>query len=284
MSAAGFAVIKKRIKSINNTKKITNAMNLVATSKYRKVKSRLDIVYDYHKCLDKAMGRIIRGYSGESKYILGNKSENKLYIIVTSDLGLCAGYNAANINKAMSYVLKDREHSKIITMGQKGRTMLKKYRVDTVAEYVEIADLPSLTDVNVVMRKCLELYDNNEVGEVNIVYCNSKSLVRKEAAIKKILPFTIEDSNEDENNYVEFEPDENSIFDNVSTTYLSSLLLTCLISSKAGEHAYRMEAMDSATRNANDMLEKLHTQYNRIRQSAITQEITEIVSGAEAQH
>ncbi|MEG2354209.1 MAG: ATP synthase F1 subunit gamma [Clostridium sp.] len=283
MSSVGFGIIKKRIKSVNNTKKITNAMNLVATSKYRKVKAKLEVVKEYHGCLDTTMNRVISGYSGESKYILGNGNPNKLYIIITSDLGLCGSYNSNNINKAMEYILKDKVTSKVITMGQKGKAMIKKYNVNTIAEYVEIPDIPSLSDVNIVMRKCLELFNNNEVGEVYISYSDSISMIRRKSEVKRILPFNIEGDKDKEGSYLEFEPDENSIFDNVTTMYLSSLILSCIMSSKTCEQSYRMEAMDSATRNADDILAKLHTQYNRIRQSVITQEISEIVGGAEAQ-
>lgn len=284
MAGAGFATIKKRIKSINNTKKITNAMSLVATSKLRKSKEKLYVNSQFKKGFDEVIESIINGYEGNSIYFKGNGSKNKLYLIITSDLGLCGGYNVNVMLELNNQAKGDRENTKVLSIGQKGRNLLKKYRYETVAEYVEISAPPSSKDAKEITNKMLQLYRSGEVGEVYIIYTNFVSTVKRNVEVKNLLPLERSELSESNGIYIDTKnTDAEQMIKEIVPMYLQQVILNLLITSKASEESTRMEAMNGATKSANDLLDKLNLQYNRLRQSVITQEISEIVGGAESQ-
>ena len=284
MAGAGLIAIKRRIKSINNTKKITKAIGLVATSKLRKARQKLELNNAYYSSVNEIMNGILADKNLEKGiYFKDNGVNKKLYIVITSDSGLCGGFNGNVIAKTLETISGDRENSVLITVGKKGRTYLKKFKIDSIAEFVEIPEIPTLKEVKAILEKALNLYMNKEISEVNVVYTHFVSSVKQEAKVKKILPITMEEDSEQTSTFVEFEPDKNIVLEGISELYLKQTLLNLMLNSKTSEESARMTAMDGATSNANDLLDKLNLQYNRIRQSSITQEISEIVGGAQAQ-
>ncbi|MBU3179853.1 ATP synthase F1 subunit gamma [Clostridium psychrophilum] len=289
MAGAGLVAIKRRIRSITNTTKITKAMGLVSTSKYQKIRKLVDTNNNYVFKLEKIMKQVTDNYEEDNIYIKGNKSSKKMYIVLTSDTGLCGGFNWAIINELMSNLKGNKEEYKIIVVGHKGRVIFKKLNIETVAEYVDILDVPTQKEATIIINHALNMYSNEEIGEVHIVYKKLISAMRNEVRIEKVLPLNFDDeenSNKqeiDNKEYVNIESIDDNAMYQITSLYLGNKMLNSMLHSKASEHKSRMESMGSATDNANDILDKLNLQYNRSRQYAITQEISEIVGGAEAQ-
>lgn len=281
MAGAGLIGIRRRIKSVTNIRKITKAMGLVATSKLRKARVNLEINKKYYNKYESVLKDIINSMEDKNIYIDGNDSDNKLYVIFTSDSGLCGSFNVNIINNVIDEIKKDREKSLAIVIGQKGRMYLKKLGIKTLAEYIEIPDVPTTKEARIIAQSIVELYNTKKIGEVFLVYSEFYSPVKQQVLINKILPFTKENKND--NRYIEFDPSITQVMDEVLENYLKAAVLNCFYNSKASENGSRMTAMNGATDNANDLLDNLNVQFNRLRQSAITQEISEIVGGAEAQ-
>ncbi len=284
MAGAGLIAIKTRIKSITSTKKITKAMGLVATAKLRKTRVKLEVNTKYNSYFNEAINEVLEGFPSETYnvYTHGNESKKKLYIVLTSDSGLCGGFNSNIVNNTVNELSKDRENSLIILVGQKGRSYFNRYKYKSVAEFIDIPDLPSIKEAYAITNKALEMYEKGEVGEVYVAFTKFVSTVNQSNEIKKLLPLGYNKKDELKD-YVMIEPDIVEFINQTVKINLNQQLLNCMLNSKASEQGSRMAAMDGATRNANDILEDLKLKYNRIRQGAITQEISEIVGGAEAQ-
>lgn len=282
MGAAGLIEIKRRINSIESTRKITKAMGLVATSKLRKVRKTLVVNNNYSMLTQEIMEEVVSAlpYEYESIYINNNKNAEKLYIVLTSDTGLCGGFNnnvAAYLNEILP---KEERSSKIIVVGKKGITYLKKYGFTIEDKIVDVPDIPTDEEINKIHNLISRLYEDGKVSEVNIVYTEFKSPIKQDPKVEKILPINIQEDKI--SNYV-IEPDIDTVFKSALDIYLKSKIMKCLINSKVSEQSARRNAMDGATENADDILQGLNTKFNRIRQAMITQEISEIIGGAEAQ-
>jgi F-type H+-transporting ATPase subunit gamma len=283
MAGTGLVAIKRRIKSITNTNKITKAMGLVATSKYKKVRDQVDINNKYLFSLQETMKQIKDNYEEDSIFIQGNNNVEKLYIILTADTGLCGGFNASVVNEMMDRVKKNNESYKIIIIGNKGRNIFKKLNIETVSEYVEISDTSSQKEAASIVKDAINMYISGAVGEVYIVYKKLISALTNEVKIEKLLPLNFYYDENDIKESVDIEVIDDAALNELVLLYLNGKMLNSMLHSKASEHKARMESMGAATNNANELLKKLNLSYNRIRQSAITQEIAEIVGGAEAQ-
>ncbi|KEJ04138.1 ATP synthase F0F1 subunit gamma [Clostridium botulinum A2B7 92] len=281
MAGAGLIGIRRRIKSVTNIRKITKAMGLVSTAKLRKARVNLEINKKYYNEYKIILKDIINFIEDRNVYIDGNGSHKKLYVIFTSDSGLCGSFNINIINNVINEIKEDKENSLVIVIGQKGRMYLKKLGINTLAEYIEIPDVPTTKEARTIAKNIIKLYSSKEVGEVFLVYSEFYSPVKQQVLIDKILPFTKE--NKSDNKYIEFNPPVTQFMDEILENYLKATILNCFSNSKASENGSRMTAMNGATDNANDLLDNLDLQFNRLRQSAITQEISEIVGGAEAQ-
>lgn len=283
--AGGLIEIKTRIKSVTSTQKITKAMGLVATSKLRKTRIKMEMNDKYNSYFNAVIKEVIDNFPSDINniYTHGNGSKKKLYIVLTSDSGLCGGFNATVVGEAAQRMDNDRENSLLMLVGDKGRSYFKRYKFESVAEYVDIPDIPSVKEAHTITNHVLEMYDKGEIGEVYVTFTRFESTIKQIVEYKKLLPLGF---NKDEimRDYVELEPGFEQFINETIRLNLSQQILNCMLNSKASEQGARMSAMDGATRNANDILEKLKLKYNRIRQSAITQEITEIIGGAEAQN
>lgn len=283
MAGMGLLAIKRRIKSITNTTKITRAMGLVATSKYKKIREKVDSNNNYLYRLEGIIKQVKDNYEKDSIYIRGNNSSKKLYVVLTSDTGLCGGFNWSVANEIIDKLKTSKEEYSIIIVGQRGRAIFKKLNIETVAEYVEISDTPSQKEATTIINHALNMYSSCEVGEVHIVYKKLISALKNEVKVEKLLPLDFQNEDNSSKEYIDIEEIDKKAMYEITSLFLTGKMLNSLLHSKASEHRARMESMGSATNNANDILDKLNLSYNRIRQSAITQEIAEIVGGAEAQ-
>ncbi|MBU3185609.1 ATP synthase F1 subunit gamma [Clostridium estertheticum] len=282
MAGAGLVAIKRRIRSITNTTKITKAMGLVSTSKYQKIRKKLDTNNNYVDKLEEVIKQVKDNYDEDSIYIKGNKSSKKMYVVLTSDTGLCGGFNWAIVNELISKLKDNKEEYDIIIVGHKGRVIFKKLNIETVAEYVDISDVPTQKEATTIINHAFNMYNNDEIGEVYIVYKKLISALKNEVKIEKLLPLNFEDEENRNKEYVNIEAIDEKALGEITTLFLGGKTLNSMLHSKASEHKSRMESMGSATENANDILDKLNLKYNRSRQYSITQEISEIVGGAEA--
>ena len=280
MGAAGLIEIKRRMKSVESTRKITKAMGLVATSKLRKARKELIANEQYNNLCKEVISEVVSSMPEDFDSIYYKSFDgDKLSIVLTSDTGLCAGYNNT-VAIYLNNLVQKSGGAKVVVVGSKGISYLSRYKISTYAEYVDLPDMPATKDINRIYNDAIYLYEKGDVSEVNIVYTEFISPVKQEVKSVKILP--IEKKASREGQYI-IEPNEEAVFKNAIDMYLKSQLKTCMLSAKASEHSARMTAMDGATENANDILQSLNIKFNRIRQGIITQEISEIVGGAEAQ-
>lgn len=282
MAGAGLIDIKRRIKSVQNTRKITKAMGLVSTSKLRRARANLNINENFFSVTGEMTKDVYDTTEGlvDSFYVKGSGSKRKLYILLASDTGLCGGYNVNLVLSLKEKIKKEGEDAAVICVGKKSISYVKRYGLECVGEYLSIQDRPTFKDMLPIYNRALRLYKESEYGEVSVVYTKFDSPVTQEVTIEKLLPISFE--GEKTGDYI-VEPKEESAVEEVFDFYIISKLLNSMLHAKTSEQSQRMTAMDGATKNADDLLDKLQSKYNRIRQSAITQEIAEIVGGAEAQ-
>ncbi|MCI5727284.1 MAG: F0F1 ATP synthase subunit gamma [Clostridium sp.] len=282
MGAAGLIEIKRRLKSVQSTMKITKAMGLVATSKLRKSRKELSNINEYAEIAMQNL-KSVAGIVDENldiPYFSKNDSEKILYIIITSDSGLCGGYN----NNVVSYfnsLVEDKNNVEIINVGSRGSSYLSRLSYSTIAEYVDIPDVPTIKEVKTVYEKALNLFITGEVSEVRVVYTEFESPIKQVPKYEVLLPVEKEG---EQDILFDVEPNIEEVITNLLDIYLKGKLRKIMLSAKCSEQSARMSAMDTAAGNAKDIIDNLNLKYNRIRQAAITQEISEIVGGANAQN
>jgi F-type H+-transporting ATPase subunit gamma len=286
VAGSGLVGIKRRIKSVTNTRKITKAMGLVATAKLRKTKQSLEFNNMYRDSFSKILNEVLDNNEVENIYINGNNINKKLYVVLTSDSGLCGSFNVNVLNKAVEEISKDRKNSLIMVVGEKGVSYFNRLGYDIRAKFVDLPDIPTTKEAKLIGNAAVEMYTKGEIGEINIVYMEFISQSNQEITVEKLLPLkekSFDFDNVHFGRYMHFEPEIDLLINNLFPMYIREKMLSYLIHSKTSEQSIRMTAMDGATKNANELLDKLKLQYNRMRQGAITQEISEIVGGAEAQ-
>ena len=277
--------IKTRIKSVESTKQITKAMELVSSSKFRKAKERAESARPYFNTLYNTVQDIAKNTSNSRNVFLKERKVNNVcYIVIAGDRGLAGGYNS-NILKA---VLAHNKlgTGKVITVGKKAKESLSK-RGYEVIDYIESVEKCAYEDANRVAQTAMEAYKNGEVDEVNLVYTEFISALSQEPKIVKLLPVTIDNTNTEKEvkkgkAAVQYLPSADAVLGYVLPKYVSGSVYGAIAESFASEQAARRTAMESATDNANEMISKLELVYNRARQAAVTQEISEIVGGAAA--
>ena len=290
---ANLKELKNQIDSVRSTRKITQAMKMVAASKLRRAQDSAESARPYSEKLAKIMASLASGMKDSDvslDLLLGNKDNSTHIIIaVTSDRGLCGGFNSS-IVKAVKNKVKELEEMsadfKIICLGKKGADVLKGSFGDNVISSENINDKNSYSlaeDISSVLVKKLE---DKEFGTCSVIYNQFKSVISQIVTEQSLIPCSIE-SEEDKNDHenaisFEFEPDEKEILSGLLPKNLAIQIYKAILESGAGEQGARMAAMDNATRNAGEMIDKLNLSYNRQRQAIITGELIEIISGAEA--
>lgn len=287
---ANMREIRTRMKSIQDTMKITNAMYLISSSKLKQARKRLEKTLPYFDALNSTMADIMQHMpETENIYINNNgkdtfndRNKRRLYIIVTADKGLAGAYNHNIFKKAEEYLGKGDENT-LFLIGQMGRRYFKKNNRIVDVEFHYTAQNPSIYRARDITESVIELYVNHHIDEVYIIYSKMINSVTAEPDVLKILPLDRSDFEYGENDYIEFNtfsPSPTAVFNNLVPNYVKGIIYSALVESYSSEHNARMAAMKAATDSAKDMLKELSLMYNRARQAAITQEITEIVSGA----
>lgn len=287
--------IKRRIKSVNSTKQITHAMELVASAKLRKSRELAEGRRPYFEAMIESMGRIVEK-SGSTRNVFMNQREVKkvAYIIITGDKGLAGGYNV-NVAKLVEDHVANKEDAVIYAVGSRGRDHFRNRDYNIQGEYLGISERPNFFNAREVTAVVMEGFKNGEYDEVYIAYTKFVSTISQHASLMKLLPLSVEDlkpvkkaevvENDGKSKDLTvmlYEPEPEELLTYLIPNFVSSTVYGSMIESAASEQGARRTAMESATTNANEMIDALTLKFNRVRQAAITQEISEIVSGAEA--
>lgn len=281
---ASMRSIKRRIKSVNSTQQITKAMNLVASSKLTKAKQSFDDTKPFFNAIRRVIANVVKGTGDNGNVFLKKRDINNTgVIVITGDRGLCGGYNT-NACKAALEITQGKNAS-YVTVGSKGYEFLKHKKCDFAQTYGEISEKPTYEDARQIGEKITEMYREGQVDEVYLVYTEYISTIASEPKVIRLLPLDTEDMEEGEKESLTltlYEPDDETVLEYVIPKYINTVIYGALVESAVCELTSRMTAMDSATDNASQMLDTLNLHYNRARQGAITQELTEIVSGSNA--
>lgn len=289
--------LKDRIASAQSTRRITSAMKMVAAAKLRKAQTSAESARPYAERMERMLSSLAAGAVGSNapKLLAGTgKSDTQLLVIVSSDRGLCGGFNTNLIREARKtiYALQGEGKTvKLITIGRKASGILRR---EFGSLYVETYDElskpePSFTGADTVVRKISNMYDNDEFDVCTVLYNKFVNALTQEVTPLQLIPFAVEDSSSDAEDAdatgtapYEYEPGEEAILAALLPKNLSVQIFRTMLESFASEQAARMTAMDNATNNAGDMIDKLTITFNRSRQAKITSELIEIISGAEA--
>lgn len=279
--------IKRRIKSVSSTMQITNAMKLVSASKLRKARATFEKTTEYFNFITHTIEEIFNN-AGEvpPEYLAGNREvKTTCYIVVTSCRGLCGGFNNNIIKEAEKDFEADWEKPVIVAIGSKGKEYFEKRGYDIYKEYLAPPEDISFLETREISKPIIDMYDKGEIDEIVLIYTGFKNSIEQEVKNVILLPFDIQPDpdvliHEKE---VEYEPSVKDVFNYLVPKYVEMMIYEAVVESATCEHAARRLAMENATDNASEMLSNLSLYYNRARQAEITDEIIEIVAGAEAQ-
>lgn len=277
--------IKRRKESVASTGQITKAMKLVSTVKLQKAKTRAESNKPYFTMLYDTMCSILaRTGKIDHRYLKPNASERKAVIAITSNRGLAGGYNN-NVVKEIAAAFTP-EDTDIYALGKKGLEGLSRKGFSIVEDYSEVMNEPLYGDAIQIGKNVLASYEKGEVGEIYLAYTNFKNTVVQEPKLIKLLPIDVDEIMQgveiDVLTPMNYEPEADEALDMIIPKYMNNILYGAFVEAVASENGARMQAMDSATKNADDMIADLSLKYNRARQGSITQELTEIIAGAEA--
>jgi len=286
--------LKNRISSVKSTRKITSAMKMVAASKLRRAQELAESSRVYADSLSFILSSLAGNTKNSSDLpeILTGRENSKisLLIINSSDRGLCGGFNSNLFRNAKKWISDQQGQGKsvkIMTVGKKASSFYKKTDLDIVASFEDLNSNDRQLQVSEeIKNKIMELFENNEIDEVSILFNKFVSAISQEPTYQSLIPLSNDENSEDEsesNNAIfEFEPDKNELLEYLVPRNFLTQIYRSVLESSASEHAARMTSMDNATRNAGDMIDRLTLTYNRTRQAFITKELIEIISGAEA--
>ena len=284
--------LKKRIASVKSTQKITKAMKMVAAAKLRRAQENAEKGRPYSEKMNNIILNLANGISDKEnapKLLSGTGQEKvHLCIVLTSDRGLCGGFNTNIIKKAKAYFQKISSEGKIlkiVTVGSKGYDQLKRVHKNDIVERISFKDSKTINylDAEKVGKMIIENFEKEEFDVCTIFYNKFKNVITQIPQEQQIIPLKTSEAEENstEDSY-EFEPDEDEILSNLLPKNISTQIFKAMLENSASEQGSRMSAMDNATRNAGEMVDKLTIEYNRSRQAAITKELIEIISGAES--
>ena len=284
--------LKNRIESVKNTRKITKAMQMVAAAKLRRAQDAAEASRPYSERFNTVLASLAASVgSSESAPILlrgTGKQDVHLLIVMTAERGLCGGFNSNIAKLARSHAAKLKEDGKkvkIITVGKKGRDALKRDLGQYFIEHVDLSEFKSIKYVNAqaIAKALLARFDNSEYDVATIFYSKFVNVVSQIPTAQQIIPAIFDDQSSVSDKAVyDYEPDEETILADLLPRGVATQIFAALLENGASEQGARMSAMDNATRNAGDMIDKLTIEFNRSRQAVITNELIEIISGAEA--
>lgn len=277
--------IKRRRDSIQSTGQITKAMKLVSTVKLQKAKGKAESTKPYSDLMYETVKNILaKSGNIQHKFLKAGDSERKAVIVITANRGLAGGYNN-NIVKLITSSDIPREDVYAYTIGRKGKEILERKGYEIKKDYSDVIDAPMYTDAKEICNEVLELFTAGEIGEIYLSYTSFKNTVVHQPKLIKLLPIDPEElkgEEEADSTPMNYEPGEDEALNMIIPKYICSLIYGALIESVASENGARMQAMDSATSNAEEMISDLSLKFNRARQASITQELTEIIAGANA--
>ena len=287
--------IQERMKSIQDTMKITNAMYMISSTKLRKAKKELAETEPYFFTLQGMLARIIRHLPEVQHRFLSDEKEasgekKKAFLVVTADKGLAGAYNH-NVLKIAEEELEKCSQSHLLVVGEVGRQYFHSRKIPVDEHFLYTAQHPTFDRARVITSKLLEAYDNGELDEIDIIFTSMKNGMQSETRMERLLPLTQQDFSPtvmqhavgvQQEEFI-FSPSPEAVLESIVPNYVTGYIFGALVESFCSEHNARMMAMEAANDSAKDMLHQLSIEYNRVRQAAITQEITEVVSGAKAQ-
>ncbi len=280
---ASLQEIKARLGSIETTKKITKAMQLVATAKLQKAQGNLSSIQEYYTSVYETFQDLLANVKDVEALMPKSAKESTLYILITSDLGLCGSYNS-NIYKQVDHLVKSND--KLIVIGTKGVSHYNAINKKMHLEFDHAGDEPNYEFASEIGKEAISLFLTGEISSIKLVHTKFINSVTFEANTTQLLPVSKEDAKKKEgqiSGLMEFEPSAEKVLLGAIPLYVSAMIFGSMVDSKVSEMSSRRTAMESATDNAEDIIDHLDLQYNRARQAAITQEISEIVAGADSE-
>ena len=285
---AGGREIKTKIKSVQNTRKVTRALEMVSASKIRKAQDRMKASRPYARAMKQVIGHLAQANSEfQHPYLVERQDIKRVgYIIVSSDRGLAGGLNNNLFRKLLGEIRKWQEQDvqvDVVTIGQKASVYFRRIKVDMLATVSHLGDQPHLEQLVGVVKVMLDAYSSGKVDKVFLAYNDFVNTMTQRASFDQLLPLPEADTQiaHHDWDYI-YEPDAQTVLEHVLTRYIESLVYQAVMENVASEHAARMVAMKSASDNASKLIDTLNLVYNKARQAAITQEISEIVGGAAA--
>ena len=282
--------LKKRIKSVKSTQKITKAMKMVAAAKLRRAQESAEKGRPFSEKMNNVILNLSSSISDKdsaSKFLVGTgKDTTHLCVVITADRGLCGGFNTNICRKAKNYfekILKEGKLLKIFTVGSKGHDQLKRLYGKYIIEKINFKGLKKITykEAENTGKIIIKLFNESQFDVCKIFYNRFKNVITQIPQEQQIVPIEKQKEVKVSDNFYEFEPEENEILEDLLPRNISTQIFKAFLENAASEQGSRMTAMDNATRNAEDLVDKLTINYNRTRQAAITKELIEIISGAE---
>lgn len=282
--------LKNRIGSVKNTRKITKAMQMVAAAKLRRAQESAEAARPYAERMNAVMAGLsgsVQGTDGAPRLLAGTGREAvHLLVVMTAERGLCGGFNSSIVRKARQHLtalLAQGRTVKILTVGKKGREQLRRDFGHLFIGHVDLTDAKKLgyTHAQSIAREVLSRFEAEEFDVATLFYARFVSVISQMPTAQQVIPAVFEASGEERTDY-DYEPSEAEILADLLPRGVATQIFTALLENAASEQGARMSAMDNATRNAGDMISDLTIEYNRTRQAAITKELIEIISGAEA--
>ena len=284
--------LKNRIESVKNTRKITKAMQMVAAAKLRRAQDAAEASRPYSERFNSVLASLaasVGSSEGAPLLLRGTgKQDVHMLVVMTAERGLCGGFNSSIAKLARSHAAELKENGKqvkIITVGKKGRDAIKRDLGEYFIEHVDLSEFKSIKYVNAqsIAKALLSRFDDNEYDVATIFYSKFVNVVTQIPTVQQIIPATYDaQSSASDNTIYDYEPDEETILADLLPRGVATQIFSALLENGASEQGARMSAMDNATRNAGDMIDNLTIEYNRSRQAVITNELIEIISGAEA--
>lgn len=280
----GVRDIKRRIRSVSNTQKITKAMEMVYAAKLRRTQGAVISSRPYARKMEEVLGRIVASTKQKvHPFMVARPVKAVGFVMLTGDRGLAGGYNANLIRKTMQEAARFTDVEKgFFAIGRKGRDYLRRRQRNISAEITGLNDIPTANEAKRIVNLVVESYLNETFDEIYLVYQEFVSTLTQRPVIKQLLPIPYEETEETALTDYLYEPAPAQVLEMLLPKYVLNKVFQALMEAKASEHAARMTAMGAATKNAGEMIDKLVLSFNRARQAAITREITEIVSGADA--
>ena len=282
--------LKGRINSVKSTQKITKAKQMVAAAKLRRAQSAAEAARPYQERLAAVMASLASKVTGDSapKLLAGTGSDKKnLIVVVNTDKGLCGGLNSNLVKAARAKaqaLLADGKDVEFYLIGKKGRAPLKRDFAQNIGKHFDTSNVktPGFEEAETIADELITMFDEGKFDVAHLVYPVFKSALSQDPTIDQLIPVPSPESAQESGAVVEYEPGEEEILEALLPRYVKTQLFGALLEREASEHGASMTAMDNATRNAGDLINKLTIQYNRSRQAAITTELIEIIAGAEA--